>query len=121
MALSKGVFPLQGVLGAVKGHIICGSFTGANGSISASVGHGFTAAYTGEGVYTITLGQSIKRAVAMLVSGGGTGDKSITISETSAGTVYTIRSFIANTGVADDVIGQVSFLIIADESSSPVR
>lgn len=121
MALTAGLYPLQAVLGAVKAHVVVGMFTGADGSISGSVGHGWVAARTGEGVYTVTLNEKIKRCVGLRVSVGGTGSKAVTISETTAGQVYTIRTFISNTAAADDVVGQISFEIWSDESSAPVR
>ena len=57
MALTAGINPLQGIVGAVKGHKVVGSFrpNGSSGIVAGSQkGHGWTVARTSLGLYTIT-------------------------------------------------------------------
>lgn len=64
MALSKGIYPFQGVVGAVKAHKIVGSFrpNGSSGIVTASQkGHGWTVARTSRGLYTVTFDEVLKR------------------------------------------------------------
>lgn len=133
MALSKGIFPLRGVLGAVKGTLIVGAFrpNADSGIVAGSQkGHGWSVARADVGLYTITFNQTLKRLIPLSVTvreaaGAGTvvqfGDYSAT-----AGTLQ-IRVFqisagaLAATDLAADADNEIGFLVMSDETNSPVK